>query len=117
MVIVLKVLVGNGEGCIVIISFQIGIFVVCVMFDELCNVEVWFKVMCIVVECQVMLEVKIVEVELCEGYQSGIDWLWIGDCGVIGQISVNLFILSGVNFIINLLVSNMCGLLMLFSGM
>ncbi len=112
----LKALVGNGEGRTVITSPQTGTLAVRAMPDELRNVEAWLKATRIAVERQVMLEAKIVEVELREGYQSGIDWSRIGDRGAIGQTSVNPSIPSGVNSIINPLVSNTRGLPTLSSG-
>lgn len=112
----LKALVGNGDGRTVITSPQTGTVAVRAMPDELRHVEAWLKATRIAVERQVMLEAKIVEVELREGYQSGIDWSRIGDRGAIGQTSVNPSIPSGVNSIINPLVSNNRGLPTLSSG-
>jgi MSHA biogenesis protein MshL len=112
----LKALVGNGEGRTVITSPQTGTVAVRAMPDELRHVEAWLKATRISVERQVMLEAKIVEVELREGYQSGIDWSRIGDRGAIGQTSVNPSIPSGVSSIINPLVSNTRGLPVLSSG-
>jgi MSHA biogenesis protein MshL len=112
----LRALVGGGEGRTVITSPQSGTVAVRAMPDELRHVEAWLKATRIAVERQVMLEAKIVEVELREGYQSGIDWARIGDRGAIGQTSVNPSIPSGVNSIINPLVSNTRGLPTLSSG-
>ena len=112
----LKALVGNGDGRAVITSPQSGTVAVRAMPDELRHVEAWLKATRIAVERQVMLEAKIVEVELREGYQSGIDWSRIGDRGAIGQTSANPSIPSGVASIINPLVSNTRGLPTLSSG-
>lgn len=112
----LKALVGAGEGRTVITSPQTGTVAVRAMPDELRHVEAWLKATRISVERQVMLEAKIVEVELREGYQSGIDWSRIGDRGAIGQTSVNPSIPSGVSTIINPLVSNTRGLPVLSTG-
>ncbi len=112
----LKALVGNGDGRTVITSPQTGTVAVRAMPDELRHVEAWLKATRIAVERQVMLEAKIVEVELREGYQSGIDWSRIGDRGAIGQTSANPSIPSGVSSIINPLVSNNRGLPTLSSG-
>ncbi|KQV46260.1 hypothetical protein ASC95_27040 [Pelomonas sp. Root1217] len=112
----LKALVGSGEGRAVITSPQTGTVAVRAMPEELRHVEAWLKATRIAVERQVMLEAKIVEVELREGYQSGIDWSRIGDRGAIGQTSVNPSIPSGVSSIINPLVSNTRGLPTLSSG-
>lgn len=112
----LKALVGTGEGRAVITSPQTGTVAVRAMPEELRHVEAWLKATRIAVERQVMLEAKIVEVELREGYQSGIDWSRVGDRGAIGQTSVNPSIPSGVGTIINPLVSNSRGLPVLSTG-
>ncbi|HEY1131538.1 MAG TPA: secretin N-terminal domain-containing protein [Roseateles sp.] len=112
----LKALVGTGEGRTVITSPQTGTVAVRAMPEELRHVEAWLKATRLSVERQVMLEAKIVEVELREGYQSGIDWSRISERGAIGQTSVNPSIPSGVNTIINPLVSNSRGLPVLSTG-
>lgn len=112
----LKALVGSGEGRTVITSPQTGTVAVRAMPEELRHVEAWLKATRIAVERQVMLEAKIVEVELREGYQSGIDWSRVSDRSAIGQTSVNPSIPSGVNSVINPLVSNTRGLPTLSSG-
>jgi MSHA biogenesis protein MshL len=102
----LRALVGGAEGRTVIVSPQAGTVAVRAMPDELRHIEAYLKATRISVERQVMLEAKIVEVELREGYQSGIDWSSVGNRGSIGQTSVNPSIPVGVNTIINPLVSN-----------
>lgn len=67
-------LVGKGEGRNVVISPQAGIMAVRAMPEELRQVERFLKATQVAVERQVMLEAKIVEVELREGQQSGINW-------------------------------------------
>ena len=67
-------LVGKGEGRNVVISPQAGIMAVRAMPDELRQVERFLKATQVAVERQVMLEAKIVEVELRDGQQSGINW-------------------------------------------
>jgi MSHA biogenesis protein MshL len=112
----LRALVGAGEGRTVIASPQTGTVAVRAMPDELRHVEAWLKATRVAVERQVMLEAKIVEVELREGYQSGIDWSRVSDRSAIGQTSVNPSIPSGVGSVINPLVSNSRGLPVLSSG-
>lgn len=106
----LRSLVGDAPGRSVIISPQASTVAVRAMPDELRHVEAWLKATRIAVERQVMLEAKIVEVELREGFQSGIDWSNLGKRGAIGQTSVNPSIPTGVNTILNPLVSNDRGL-------
>ena len=67
-------LVGTGQGRSVVISPQAGIMAVRAMPEELRQVDKFLKAAQIAIERQVMLEAKIVEVELRDGYQSGIDW-------------------------------------------
>lgn len=71
---VVKGLVGSAAGRSVHASPQAGIIAVRAMPDELRQVEKFLKAAKVAVERQVMLEAKIVEVELREGFQSGIDW-------------------------------------------
>jgi MSHA biogenesis protein MshL len=84
-------LVGTGAGRSVVISPQAGIMAVRAMPEELRQVDKFLKAAQIAIERQVMLEAKIVEVELRDGYQSGIDWSALknsgnstGAMGVIG---------------------------------
>jgi len=60
----LRALVGGGEGRTVITSPQTGTVAVRAMPEELRHVEAWLKATRVAVERQVMLEAKIVEVEL-----------------------------------------------------
>ena len=76
-----KGLVGGGPGRSVIASPQAGIMAVRGMPDELRQVERFLKAAQIAVERQVMLEAKIVEVELRDGYQSGVNWAAFGTSG------------------------------------
>jgi MSHA biogenesis protein MshL len=86
-------LVGTGAGRSVITSPQAGIMAVRAMPDELRQVEKFLKAAQLAVERQVMLEAKIVEVELRDGFQSGIDWSALknggGATGAIGLLSGN----------------------------
>nr|WP_316639405.1 secretin N-terminal domain-containing protein [uncultured Roseateles sp.] len=102
----LKALLRNEPGRAVIASPQAGTIAVRAMPDELRHIESFLRSTRASVERQVMLEAKIVEVELREGYQSGIDWSILRNRGAVGQTSVSPSIPSGVNTIINPLVSN-----------
>ena len=86
-------LVGSGQGRSVVSSPQAGIMAVRAMPDELRQVAQFLKAAQIAVERQVMLEAKIVEVELRDGYQSGIDWSALknggGSTGAMGVIGGN----------------------------
>lgn len=76
-----RALVGSGTGRSVIASPQAGIMAVRAMPEELREVEKFLKAAQIAVERQVMLEAKIVEVELSDGYQSGINWAALATAG------------------------------------
>ena len=100
-----RVLVGNGPGRSVVASPQAGIMAVRAMPEELRQVDKFLKAAQIAVERQVMLEAKIVEVELSDGYQSGVNWAALATAGnsalaagVIGSgvVSKNPFLQSGV---------------------
>ncbi len=86
-------LIGKEVGRNVITSPQAGIMAVRAMPDELRQVEKFLKAAQISVERQVMLEAKIVEIELRDGYQSGVDWSALknggGATGAMGVMSGN----------------------------
>ena len=76
-----RALVGGGPGRSVIASPQAGIMAVRAMPEELRQVDKFLKAAQIAVERQVMLEAKIVEVELSDGYQSGVNWAALATAG------------------------------------
>ncbi len=83
----LRSIVGTGNGRNVITSPQSGTIAVRGMPEELRQVENYLRASRLALERQVMLEAKIVEVELREGYQSGIDWSLLRRTRTIGQTS------------------------------
>jgi MSHA biogenesis protein MshL len=71
----IEAIVGSKEGGRnIVISPQSGVVVVRAMPDELRNVDTYLKATQLSVDRQVILEAKILEVELNDGYQSGINW-------------------------------------------
>ena len=76
-----RALVGGGPGRNVIVSPQAGIMAVRAMPEELRQVDKFLKAAQIAVERQVMLEAKIIEVELNDGYQSGVNWAALASAG------------------------------------
>ncbi|OYQ42129.1 hypothetical protein CHU94_03820 [Rhodoferax sp. TH121] len=82
-------LVGTGEGRNVVSSPQAGILAVRAMPEELRQVDKFLKATQASVERQVMLEAKVVEVELRDGYQSGVNWGAMGS-DVNGQAAVGV---------------------------
>lgn len=67
-------MISKGDGRNVVVSPQAGIMAVRAMPDELRQIEKFLKAAQLAVERQVMLEAKIVEVELRDSQQSGINW-------------------------------------------
>ncbi len=70
----LVAIVGAEKGRSVVISPMSGVIVVRAMPDELRNVAAYLKASQISVERQVILEAKIVEVQLNDTFQSGVNW-------------------------------------------
>lgn len=71
----LEVLAGAGkDGRQVVISPQSGVVVVRAMSDEMRNIVAYLKATQLSVDRQVILEAKILEVELNDKFQSGINW-------------------------------------------
>lgn len=71
----LELLSGNGqEGRQVVINPQSGVVVVRAMSDEIRNIGAYMKATQLAVDRQVILEAKILEVELNDQYQTGINW-------------------------------------------
>ena len=70
----LEAIVGAKEGRSIVISPQSGVVVVRGMWDELRNVAAYLKATQLAVDRQVILEAKILEVQLSDGYQTGINW-------------------------------------------
>ncbi len=83
----LRAIVGPGGGRSVITSPQASTIAVRAMPDELRQVESFLRASRAALDRQVMLEAKIVEVELREGFQSGIDWSVLRGRGSIGTTS------------------------------
>lgn len=71
----LEAIVGSGkDGRSVVISPQSGVVVVRAMWNELRDVDAYLKATQLSVGRQVILEAKILEVQLNDGYQTGINW-------------------------------------------
>ncbi len=70
----LTAIVGNDKGRSVVVSPMSGVIVVRAMPDELKNVTAYLKASQISIERQVILEAKIVDVQLNDSFQSGVNW-------------------------------------------
>ena len=75
----LNAILGTAAGRSVVVNPQSGVVVVRAMPNELRNVEQFLKAMQIIVERQVVLEAKIIEVSLRDGYQAGVNWAGFRD--------------------------------------
>ena len=67
-------IIGKEGGRSIVVSPTAGVIVVRAMPSELRSVEQFLKAMSLVVERQVMLEAKIIEVSLKDQYSTGINW-------------------------------------------
>jgi len=72
-------ILGGATGRSVVVNSQSGVIVVRAMPNELRGVEQFLTAMQLIVERQVMLEAKIIEVRLRDGYQAGINWAGFRD--------------------------------------
>ena len=70
----LTAILGTTDGRSVVINAASGVVVVRAMPGELANVKKYLKATQLIADRQVMIEAKIVDVALSEGYQSGINW-------------------------------------------
>jgi MSHA biogenesis protein MshL len=71
----IEAIVGSKEGGrSVVVSPQSGVIVIRAMPEELRNVDAYLKATQLAVDRQVILEAKILEVELNDSFQSGVNW-------------------------------------------
>ncbi len=78
----LEAIVGTGQGRSVVVSPQSGVVVVRAIPNELREVEAFLRATQLIAQRQVILEAKILEVELSESFQTGINW-----SGVFGDFT------------------------------
>ncbi|MFQ5659804.1 MAG: pilus (MSHA type) biogenesis protein MshL [Gammaproteobacteria bacterium] len=69
-----EAIVGKGDGRSVVVSPQSGVVVVRALPNELRGVEKFLIATQLIVQRQVILEAKILEVRLSDKYQTGINW-------------------------------------------
>ena len=85
----LKLIVGTEQGRQVVINPDVGVAVISAMPGELREVENYLSTIQKIAQRQVILEAKIIEVELSKGFRSGINWSTLLKLGsntvVIGQ--------------------------------
>jgi MSHA biogenesis protein MshL len=83
----LNALVGTAERRSVVLNPAAGVIVVRATPAELRQVEAYLAAVQVSIERQVMLEAKIVSVELSEGSQAGVNWAGFGGLGK-GRLSI-----------------------------
>ncbi|BCA78656.1 pilus (MSHA type) biogenesis protein MshL [Desulfuromonas sp. AOP6] len=101
----LRTLIGNEDGRRVVVQPQASVVIVRAMPEELREVESYLTAMQGNLQRQVILEAKILEVELNDGFQSGINWAALGQPAdgksmVIGQTGGGSFFNSGASEIV-----------------
>lgn len=69
-----RTIVGTEEGRSVVVSPQSGVLVVRALPNELRTVEQYLRATQLSVDRQVIIEAKIIEVELNDNFQAGINW-------------------------------------------
>ena len=70
----LKTIVGTGEDHSVVVNQDSGVIVIRALPRELRSVESYLKATQLIVERQVILEAKIIDVTLSQDYQTGVNW-------------------------------------------
>lgn len=94
-------MVGSEDGRRVIVNPQSGIVLVRAMPPEIRNVEKFLRIMQVSVERQVILEAKIIEVQLNDQSQSGVNWSVFGNSGrnrvTIGNVNSDTALERGGN--------------------
>ncbi|MBE0597165.1 MAG: pilus (MSHA type) biogenesis protein MshL, partial [Desulfuromonadales bacterium] len=98
----LRAMVGAEEGRKVVVQPQSGMVVVRAMPEELRHIERYLAQLQGSLQRQVILEAKILEVELRDGFQSGINWSLLlragsGHTAVIGQTGGGTIFNQGVS--------------------
>jgi len=86
----LEQMIGDAAGHQVVVNSQTGVIVVRAMPDKLRSISDYLEAIQDIAQRQVVLEAKIVEVQLSDGYRSGINWVAVaqnsgGDTYTFGQ--------------------------------
>lgn len=92
-----RAIVGGGGDRRVVVNAQAGIIVVRAMPDELRLVQDYLGATHASVNRQVMLEAKIIEVELNNSFQTGINWAKIHGNYTFGQVGGGTAVGSGLS--------------------
>ncbi|MEZ4601444.1 MAG: pilus (MSHA type) biogenesis protein MshL [Syntrophotaleaceae bacterium] len=98
--IALTAMVGQEQGRRVIIQPQAGVVLVRALPDELRAVEHYLATIQGNLQRQVILEAKILEVELGDGYQAGINWAVLSGDVTVAQMRGDIFADNGMGDIV-----------------
>lgn len=77
----LEEMIGDVEGQQVVVNSQTGVIVVRAMPDKLRSIGEYLDAIQDIAQRQVILEAKIVEVQLSDGFRSGINWVAVSQPG------------------------------------
>lgn len=101
----LNAMVGNEGGKKVIINNQSGLIMVRAMPADIRNVENFLRLMQLNIERQVILEAKILNVELNENSQTGVNWSIFGKhnstTGIVGNVNTDTTLSKSGNNTLN----------------
>jgi MSHA biogenesis protein MshL len=92
-------IVGNGEGRSVVVDRHAGLVIVRALPGELRDVASYLSDAQDSLQRQVILETKIIEVRLNDGFQAGIDWAALSDNGNV--LAATTGIVNGRNIILD----------------
>ena len=86
----LEQLIGEQAGHQVVVNAQAGVVVVRAMPEQLRQIEDYLEIVQSIARRQVIIEAKVIEVQLNDGYQAGINWVAVfenssGDTYTFGQ--------------------------------
>ena len=81
LTLALQAIIGDGEGRSVVVSPQANMVVVRAMPSELRDIEAFLTGAQTSLARQVIIEAKILEVTLSDGFQSGINWALLSESG------------------------------------
>jgi MSHA biogenesis protein MshL len=97
----LETIIGKEDGRRVVVQPQAGLVIVRAMPDELDMVQRFLGITQATVNRQVSLEAKIIEVDLNNGFQTGINWAGLGSVGntnyLMSQTGGGTLLNSGVS--------------------
>ena len=88
----LEAIVGEHEDHQVVVNAQAGVIIVRAMPEQLRNVEEYLETIQSIAQRQVIIEAKIIEVQLSDAFQAGVNWVSVsqnssGDTFTFGQLA------------------------------